>query len=200
MMSEEGLRLMIYDRTCGYLTATWVAGAWLYAGLRRLDAWQGASTWEEALEWLATHEPSRPIAEIQYWGHGNWGALLMDRVRLDVTAFEPQHPMYLRLARIRERMLPNARSLLWFRTCETFGTEVGHRFARACADFFDATVAGHTYVIAWAQSGLHTLRPGETPAWPIDEGLGPNPKRARWSGFFAPNTISCLHGSIPPEY
>jgi hypothetical protein len=195
-----GLRLMIYDRTCGYLTTTWVLGAWLYRRLGRLDAHFGASTWEEALEWLASYEPEQPIAEIQYWGHGNWGALLMDRVRLDVDAFTPDHPLHFRLARIRDRLLPASRSLVWFRTCETFGTEVGHRFARTCADFFGAKVAGHTYVIAWAQSGLHTLRPGESPEWSIDEGLGPDPKRARWSGFFSPNTISCLHGTIPDEY
>ena len=28
-----------------------------------------------------------------------------------------------------------------------------------------ANVAGHTYVIHWAQSGLHSLRPGHAPDW-----------------------------------
>jgi hypothetical protein len=196
---------MIYDQTCEGrgplpgLTTTWKVGGWLYGRLGLLDAWQGATTWREALEWLATYGEG-PIAEIQYWGHGNWGCLLMDRVRLDVSAFERDHELHELLVRVKARLMPEARSLLWFRTCETFGTESGHRFARACADFFDATVAGHTYVIAWAQSGLHTLRPGETPQWSIEEGLGPDPKRARWSGFTKPNTISFLHGAIPEEF
>lgn len=206
---QDGLRLMVYDRTCGGtgplpgLTTTWRVGGWLYGQLGRLDAWYGATTWEDALDWVATFEAGRPVAELQYWGHGNWGTLLLDRVRLDAAALSPEDPRHPLLSRIRDRLLPNGRSLLWFRTCETFGTPAGHRFAQAFADFFQATVAGHTYVIAWAQSGLHTLRPGESPDWSEEEGLpeaSPEPKRALWSGFTKPNTISCLHGTIPKGF
>ena len=76
----SGLRLMVYDRTCvgarapvGLSTA-WGAGSVLYRGLGRLDGTFGATSWDDALGWLARFEPSRPIAEIQYWGHGQWGS------------------------------------------------------------------------------------------------------------------------------
>jgi hypothetical protein len=199
---------MVYDRTCsGYgplpgLTATWRAGGWLYQRLGRLDARFGAASWSEALEWLATYRAPEKIREIQYWGHGNFGCALVDRVRLDASAFDADHPLFVTLKRVKDRLLDGGESLIWFRTCETFGTEEGHGFARAAADFFDATIAGHTYVIAWAQSGLHTLGPGGEPSWPVDEGLrrDGSRSRARWSGFLEPNTVSFLAGRIPDDY
>jgi len=92
----------------------------------------------------------------------------------------------------------------WFRTCETFGADAGHDFARAWTSYFDCRAAGHTYVIGPWQSGLHTLEPGARPHWSADEALiegsAAEPQRAAWSSRREPNTISCLHGSIPPGY
>jgi hypothetical protein len=77
----------------------------------------------------------------------------------------------------------------------------GHRFAREWSTFFNCRVAGHTYVIWLAQSGLHELRPGEAPDWPEDEGVpksgdGP-PKKALWSTPFTRNTVSCFASRVP---
>ncbi len=207
------LRLMVYDRTCqGYgllpgLTASWRAGAWLYRALGRLDAWYGASSWPEALSWLAEIRREHPIQEIQYWGHGRWGRALIDRQPLDVDALTPGHPLHEGLVAVRERMLGNGRSLLWFRTCETLGTEEGHDFAIRFSDFFDCRVAGHTYVIGPWQSGLHELQPGQRPDWSPTEGMpegyqpgDPLPEKALWSGPRVPRTITCLHGRIPDRF
>jgi hypothetical protein len=105
---------------------------------------------------------------------------------------------------VRDRFLPEAKGLWWFRTCETFGALPGQRFATELADFLGARVAGHTYIIGHVQSGLHTLRPGERPTWSEDEGLregSPDePRRAHWSRLRAPNTITCLRGTIPDGY
>lgn len=211
--SRSPLRVMIYDRTCRGsgpllgLTHTWWAGAHLYKLLDRFDASYGAASWTEALEWLAHVSPSQPIQEIQFWGHGKWGCAMIDREPLDRAALEPSDRRHPLLDRIRARLIPDRRALWWFRTCETFGMKAGHEFARAFCRFFDCRVAGHTYVIWLAQSGLHTIDPDRDPDWPIEEGLPPEargsdalPERALWSSFFAPNTISCFRGTIPAGF
>ncbi|MCX4242204.1 hypothetical protein [Paraliomyxa miuraensis] len=206
----QGLRLMVYDRSCRGrpalpgLSHAWWAGAHLYRSLGRLDAYRGVDSWDEALEWLASVDPTRPLAEVQYWGHGNWGSARVRKQRLDRSALEPKHSLHARLAAVRDRMLPDARGLWWFRTCETFGARPGQRFASELADFLGARVAGHTFIIGHIQSGLHTLAPGQRPYWDEDEGLREGspevPLRARWSRWKAPNTITCLRGTIPHGY
>jgi hypothetical protein len=180
-------------------------GGWLYGRLGRLDAWFGAATWDEALQWLAWHGQPEPIAEIQYWGHGKWGAAMIDRKELDASAVLPGHPQYPALRAIRDRLVPGGNALWWFRTCSTFGGPKGHAFAKAWSDFFGSRVAGHTFIIGPFQSGLHTLEPGKSPSWPVEEGVPPNvggaaATRALWSGRKAPNTITFLHGRIPDGY
>jgi hypothetical protein len=206
----EGLRLMIYDRSCRApialpgLSHAWWAGAQLYRSLGRLHAYHGVDSWEQALAWLADFRPSERIAEVQYWGHGKWGGARIRQQYLDRCAIERGSPLHARLAAVRDRFLPEARGLWWFRTCETFGARPGQRFASELADFLGARVAGHTYIIGHVQSGLHTLRPGERPTWSEDEGLregSPDePRRAHWSRLQAPNTITCLRGTIPDGY
>jgi hypothetical protein len=200
------LRLLVYDRTCGPpprlpvgLSTAWRTGSWLYRGLGRLDAAAGVASWREALEFLAGHAPTRPLAEVQYWGHGRWGRVLCDREPLDATVLGPAHPLHGLLGAVKERLLPEA--LVWLRTCEAFGTHAGQDFARRLADGLGVRVAGHTHIIGFFQSGLHGLRPGELPAWSPEEGLAEGtasaPVRAHDSSPLAPRTITCLHGRVP---
>jgi hypothetical protein len=198
---------MVYDATCRGrawlpgLTDAWRTGGALYGALGRLDAWRGVTNWSEALGWLAAREPSRPIAEVQYWGHGTWGRVMVASEPLDMDALEPAHPLNAGLIALRARLAPDA--LVWFRTCETFGTEKGHAFARAWTRFFDRRAAGHTYVIGAVQSGLHSLQPGAEPSWRADEGVPADvaqPASAMPSRWGAPNTITCLHGAVPDAF
>lgn len=201
-----GLRLLFYDDTCRTsrlglgLTHSWVAGAALYGAVGKFHAARGFRGWADALRWLAEHGGDAPIDEIQYWGHGKWGRVFIDGDALDASWLTPNHPHFAALARIRERMShPDA--LWWFRTCETFGADAGHDFARRWTDFFGTRAAGHTYIIGPFQSGLHALRPGEAPTWSVHEGLDEGtpdaPRRALWSVPGAPNTISCLRADLP---
>ena len=197
---------MIYDDTCRGkpalpgLTHSWIAGGLLYGGLGKLDAWKGCRSWAEALDWLSRVQPDREIGEIQFWGHGKWGRAMIDRDRLDVSTLSPHSNLFHPLLNVRARMTgPDA--VWWFRTCETFGANIGHEFARAWTDTLECRAAGHTYIIGPWQSGLHALSPGAPIDWEPEEGLEQGtvdePQKAFWSTRTAPNTISCLHGDIP---
>jgi hypothetical protein len=203
------LRLVVYDRTCigvgpwPGLTHSWIAGGLLYRLRNQIDLVFGAADWMEALSWLASVEPARRIAEIQYWGHGKWGQIHIDRQALNERALLANHAHASLLNRIRERLVgPHA--LLWLRTCETFGAEKGHSFAAALAERMGCKVAGHTYIIGPFQSGLHSLQPGQRAQWSADEGIREGtaqaPRRAFWSTPWAPHTIHCLQGQIPRAY
>lgn len=205
-MSAAGLRLMVYDRTCigrakvGLSTA-WRAGSALYRLQRRLDAAHGVASWEEALDWLATFERDRPLAEIQYWGHGRWGRVLVDRDVFDATAFDDGHRLRAKIEAVRERLVPNGEALVWLRTCEAFGARAGHDFAQRLADGFGARVAGHTHIIGALQSGLHGLHPGHAPDWPVEEGIAAGtadkPEKAHHSLPGRPRTITCFDNEVP---
>lgn len=197
------LRLMIYDRSCvgkgrlPGLTHAWAAGARVYKGLQRLDAWYGAASWEEALDWLVTVSPEREIAEIQFWGHGQWGGLWIEEELIEIDVLQPEHALYQQLCALRSRLVEDGSALWWFRSCDTFGTPFGLDFARQWTRFFHCRAAGHTYTINFLQSGLHLLLPGEEPTWSETEGVVPGMSHAKESHLRAPNTITCLHGEIP---
>lgn len=219
-MHPDGLRLMVFDETCGHhrvrvpgtrkranlplgLSHAWRVGSWLYRGLRRLDAVRGVRSWAEALTWIGDYRPGQPLAEVQFWGHGKWGRALVDGESLEIGSLDQSHAHAPLLRRIQARIAgPDA--LWWWRTCETYGAERGHAFAQAFSDFLGCRTAGHTYVIGPWQSGLHTLRPGERPDWSPAEGLKrgtpKDPVSAYMSARTAPNTIHCLRNEIPPDW
>lgn len=203
----NGLRLVVYDatqrkRTPRLLGLSWQYGTQLYRALGRIDAAHGARGFASAFEWLRSHRPTQPIEEVQFWGHGKWGRLFVDREVLDRSVVSPNHRHHAAFQAVRERLMPNA--LLWFRTCETLGAQLGRDFASALGDATGARVAGHTFEIGFFQSGLHLLRPGTTPHWPATEGLASGsaeqPERALPSTPDAPNTITCLTGEVPPGF
>lgn len=181
------------------LAPAWSAGAQLYRSLGRIDRWHGARSWTEALRWIARVERARPIDEVQLWMHGRWGRALLGPEVLDVSALAPSSPFHRSLEELRERT--HAGTLIWFRTCETFGADAGHAFAQRVADFFGCRAAGHTHIIGTWQSGLHSIGPGETPRWAASEGLREGtparPARALGSSPLRDRTIHCLRGRIP---
>lgn len=196
---------MLYDRTCRGrgllpgLSHAWSAGGVLYNALGRIDAWHGAASWAEGLAWLLEASARRPISEIQFWGHGEWGGLWIDEELLTAAALRPDHALHAHLAALKARLVPGGEALWWFRSCDVFGTRTGHDFARAWTRFFGCRAAGHTYTINILQSGLHVLEPGAEPTWPETEGVVPGLSHARSSHLLAPRTITCFHNAIPPS-
>ncbi len=203
----EGLRLIVYDATQrrrkpAALGLSWQYGSYLYRALERSDAAYGARSFADAFAWLARHDRSRPIRELQFWGHGKWGRVFIDAESIDRRVLDEGQPHHAGFRAFRERLSPDA--LVWFRTCETLGATAGRDFAAALGDATGARVAGHTFVIGFFQSGLHSLRPGYAPHWSATEGLASGtadaPRAALASGPHEPSTITCLHGAIPDGY
>ena len=200
----DALRLVVYDATQRTrrpraLGLSWQYGSRLYQGLGRVDEAYGAHSFADAFAWLTSYEPTRAIGELQFWGHGKWGSAFIDREPLDLDLLRAGHVHHSAFNAFRERLADDA--LLWFRTCETLGAGPGRDFAAALGDATGARVAGHTFVIGFYQSGLHCLRPGESPRWSDTEGLArgsaAQPEAALPSSPNAPNTITCLTGQIP---
>jgi len=121
--------------------------------------------------------------------------------KLDHHAFSGEHADA--LAAIRDRLTDDA--LVWFRTCATFGAERGRLFARQWAQDLGCRVAAHTHNIGFFHAGLHSLRPGETPSWPVGEGVKTGTATSPdemimtnwWGGRGQPNVVSCLHNEFP---
>ena len=210
--NQPGLRLMIYDATEKRwgrfinLSTIWRTGAGIYGLLNRFDDYYGAANWHDALSWLGRVKLPEPISEIQFWGHGKWGRALISDESLDTHSLDPHHCLHQHLQMIRTRLVANGLireqpALWWFRTCETIGAICGQQFARDWANFFECRVAGHTHAISFYQSGLHSLRPGESPGWSGNEGIlegdTHNPLRSAESKREAPNTITCFDGRVP---
>jgi hypothetical protein len=203
-MADHGARVLIYDRTFvgartqWALTTSWIVGSQLYRGMSRLDHAFGVTSVSEALQVL-THVSSRErVREIQFWGHGHWGSFLVGRER--VTRDDLREGRHTDDLRALQRNLPDD-IFWWFRTCETFGQKKGHEFARSWTDFFGGSAAGHTYVIGPWQSGLHSLRSGESPTWSTSEGVHPqHHNRGIMSSYGEPNTIHCLQGKVPAHW
>src|SRR5258708_2465119 len=135
---SQGLRLILFDRTCqnraGFgLSRAWSTGSRMYSLLGRSDGVHGARSFADALTWLSSFRATEPIAELQFWGHGKWGRIFIDREALDRSALAPGHEHHPALCRLRERLVPDA--LVWVRTCETFGAGAGHDFSGAWTGF-----------------------------------------------------------------
>jgi len=202
-MDNRGLRLLLYESSHnplfaiwhrGLLFITWRLGVLFYRLLGRFDACHGAVDWEDGLSWLGNIQPDRPIAEIQYWGHGFPGAARLNNQFLDVSAVSSSHPLNPSLCKIAQR-LEGPDALWWFRTCSIFQGEEGQKFAQAWTTFFGCRVAGFTRTIGPLQGGLHSLRPGQQPGWTVTEGLESS-WLPQWIKL-GPHTITCLTGRIP---
>lgn len=228
MNRKEHLQLMIYDDTdlttnlrrlsmgkdlpedCDLvdfnlpvgLTHSWFAGGRLYRRFGAIDTFEGFKVWHKALEWAATVYPEQKIDHIQYWGHGSPGKVWLNKETLTVDSFDGPYKDL--LAEIRDRLTDDA--IIWFRTCATLGADRGRLFARRAADFFGCRIVAHTHNINFFHGGLHSLRPGQDPTWPreegIDEGTPEAPKKMKSSGWWwsQPNTITCLNNEFPEAW
>lgn len=184
----------------GGLSRWWRLGAGLHRGLYGAHAVAPARTWGEALR-FAIDESTRAgakIAELQAWGHGGFGFMRMGDTRLDRAALARAAELAPLLDALRARLADDA--LIWLRCCSAFGAAEGRAFGPALAARLGARVAAHTFIIGAFQSGTHSLAPGASPTWPIEEGTertAAGALVAKVSRADAPNTVFMLRRGLP---
>lgn len=182
------MRVTVYDKSPGpgfsqwFLKTMWFLGCWFQKLFGKVDAYFGAQSLDEALDWLCYRDGQ--LTSIQYWGHGSPGYVWVSGKAYRANDFMALKP----------KLLPS--SVVWFRACSVFQGTAGHAFSKALADGLGCTVAGHTRIIGPLQSGLHTRKPNSPPSWPVEETEFPKswwPSYWRWGD----NTVTCLATKIP---
>ena len=182
------MRVTVYDKNPGpgvaqwFLKLSWFLGCFLQKLFGQVDAYYGASSWDDALQWLQA-QPGE-LTSIQYWGHGSPGCVWLAQKPLLFGGLNPLKPKLTRA------------SVIWWRTCSTFQGHSGYAFSEAMANALECTVAGHTRVIGLLQGGLHTRRPHQAPSWLLEEGEPPPSWLPSWA-IWGPHTIWCFQTKIP---
>jgi len=183
------MKVTIYDANPGpgaknwWLKLSWLLGCWYQKLIGQVDAYYGATSWDDAIKWLQSHPT--PLLSIQYWGHGSPATVWLAERSLDIIKFQA-----LRSSVVTE-------SIVWFRTCSTFQGTKGQHFAERIGDALNCTVAAHTRVVGIFQGGLHTRKPGEKPSWSPDEGEFKDSKLAKVGLKWGNNTVICLATKVP---
>lgn len=183
------MRVIVYDKNPGsrtsdkFLAVAWLVGCWIQKLFGQVDDYFGATSWNQAIQWLTAREEK--VTSIQYWGHGSPGCVWLAGENITAAGLLPL------------RTVLTVDSLLWFRTCSTFQGQLGQSFARALVAGLGCTVAAHTRTIGLLQGGLHTLKPGQAPGWPETEGNFPPSLLASLGLKWGNNTILCLATKIP---
>lgn len=196
---SRGLRVMFYDvsenRPVGW---TWKFGAWLYKLLGWFDAVKGVRSWHEAFAWLEAVSRGKTIADLRFWGHGNNGRAYIGGAGLSYLAItRDSSPYHAALQRLLGRFTPT--SLIWFRTCGTFGGVLGQKFAAAWSRFYGCRVAGQTFIIHYFHSGTHSLLPTQSFHWSTEEGaeVVDGKRTMASSNRRAPNTLRFFNRKLP---
>lgn len=184
-------RIAIYDAKPGegawqaFLCLTWKIGCFIHKTFGYLDDYYGAKSWADAKRWLLAYPHS--IKSLQYWGHGSPGTIWL--------AEEPKGAEF--FAFLWQKIARDG--ILWFRVCSAFQGVQGHEFAAAVSRAVDCNVAGHTRIIGVLQGGLHVIKPGETPHWPVEE--GELKTRLAYFGLeWGNNTVFALAANVPSKY
>jgi hypothetical protein len=184
------MRVTIYDKLPGHsfmqrcLGFSWFLGCWFQKLIGKVDKYYGASSWADAIDWLKAQQPAL-LTNIQYWGHGRPGKVMLAGRYLDIGTMVALKPC----------VAPN--TIIWFRTCSTFQGVPGHEFSSTLSNLLGCVVAGHTRVIGLFQGGLHTRRAGAPASWPTTEGEFKENILSNNGLIWGNNTIFCLTTDVP---
>ena len=101
-----GHSVLVYDAACRgpgptrWLGRAFAIGRHTHALARPWDLVVPARTWSDAIDGVLAGCEHAGIADLQYWGHGKWGRVLIGADSLDGDAISPGGPMHDRLSLI----------------------------------------------------------------------------------------------------
>jgi len=177
------MRLICYDNTeNGIKEFFWRRYVQARIGWKKI----GVSSWHDALDKITDAvPPGTRLMELQLWGDGAPGMPT-------INGKSAPDIFWKELAN-----LVMADSLVWFRMCSVFFGHKGQAFAERTANELNCRIAGHTRVIGPLQSGLWTLRPGQTPRWADGMATDHGDWQDYKSSWHAPRTIFCTTMKVP---
>ena len=199
LLNDNKLDIMFYDSSdwAGeQLRFSWVTGGKFYKLFRSVEHYNGFDNWIEALKWICSVEPDKKINSLQFWGHGSPGRVWINGDFLSARSVLASSDHKVHLSNLKNRLTND--SLVWFRSCNVFAGKEGQLFAKVISSALECRIASHTYIVGPWQSGLHTIKPGQEPAWTEEEGLDGDKKL--WSMPWSPNTVFCLTGKVPESW
>ena len=183
-------RIIIYDTaTPTAVMYTWAIGAPIYKAIGACLEFYPVKCWDEAAQKVSMYTE---LDEIQFWGHGYPGFVLIDKEHISTNDNES--------FAIACKNALKQEGVLWFRTCASFNGDLGKEFAKSISSNSQRRCAGSTFKIGMFHSGIHSVKPGQEPSWPSTEGVDPTTKNPTSSGIGKPNTILCLQISLPNNW
>lgn len=157
-------RIVVIDTTAGALSSAWSAGLAISGAGHKIRAgsWvEACKALEAAVDEVYVDNGPDIVVDLQFWGHGNDGAPMIDG----------KPPRLADLAIALGGVL-DERSSVWWRVCLAHAGGEGHRFAARVTDKLGIRSIGHCAVISLPNPLRHRaicgLRVGEDPWWPED--------------------------------
>lgn len=183
------MRVVLYDsRERSPVGLSWAAGARMMCTLGVVDVVIPCTSWTQALTTVAG---LRGVEQVQFWGHGSPGGVYINGDKLTADDIDQ------RVRDACQALRPTG--LWWFRTCATFAGAPGQGFAAKWAAISHRRVAASTFNIGFPwHSGVHSVVPGQSPAWSTSEGISDG--RVQWSSARAPHTVTTWSMSIPEDW
>ena len=191
LATNYGARVLLVDASAyDPLRLTWRVGH-LIKSPHRFTHRLYVHSWDEAMERLCAVGEQEKLSEVQFWGHGAPGRVLIGHYVLNAN--------YLRSSALLQRWVAmepfqlSPSPLVWFRTCETMRGDVGRAFAEQLSRLLRCRVAGYTQYIHVLQRGLVVVSPGGDACWSDEATAGDSV----WFYTFSPSALESHLATAP---
>ena len=189
--TSYGARVLLVDASAyDPLRLTWRVGH-LIESRQRFTHRLYVHSWDEAMERLCAIGEREKLSELQFWGHGAPGRVLIGHHVLDANYLQSSALFQRWMAMEPFQLSPSP--LIWFRTCETMRGDVGRSFAEQLSGLLRCRVAGYTQYIHVLQRGLVMVSPGGEACWSDEATAG----GSVWFYTFSPSALSPIWPRLP---
>jgi hypothetical protein len=191
-VNNFGARVLLVDASAyDPLRLTWRVGH-LISSSQRFTHRLYVHSWDEAMQRLCAIAAEEKLSELQFWGHGAPGRVLIGHHALDAAYLQSSALFQRWVAMEPFRSSPSP--LVWFRTCETMRGDAGRSLAELLCGLLRCRVAGYTQYIHVLQRGLVVASPTEPARWRDDTTAGSQV----WFCTFSPPALAPIYGQVVP--